>query len=117
MKKRLRCLLTSVIALFSLSGCGGAKSAASKGYAKWKQYQYDYLVKLGGKKSDVKFNSCEYVYVEDSGTEVAGSLKDSCFYDVIFTLFPNESNAFRDECYFAYYPNTDSIQSGATSQI
>ncbi len=60
--------MASLFTLFSLSGCNQIKSVTSKGYEKWKQKQYDYLDSVSGKKSDVKFNSCEYVYIKVSGT-------------------------------------------------
>ena len=76
MKKRWVCLMASLFTLFSLTGCNQIKSAASKGYEKWKQKQYDYLDSVGGKKSNVKFNSCEYVYIEASGTMAVGTMEE-----------------------------------------
>ncbi len=116
MRKRWMCLMASLFTLFSLTGCNQIKSAASKGYEKWKQKQYDYLDSIGGKKSDVKFNSCEYVYIEASGTMAVGTMKDSCYYDVVFTLYPNK-NPYKYEGYFVYYADTDSIKEGATKSI
>ncbi len=101
-----------------MTGCDETKSTASKGYEKFKQNQYDYLENVGGKKSDVKFNSCEYVYIEASGTEAVESLKNSVYYDVIFTLYPdNKTKSFTSEGYFVYYADTDRVKEGATKTI
>ncbi len=117
MRKRWMCLMASFVTLFSLTGCNQAKSAASNGYEKWKQNQYDYLDSVGRKKSDVKFNSCEYVYIEDSGTKPAGNLKNTCYYDVAFSLYPNENNSFKSEGYFVYFAETGTVKEGATKSI
>ena len=107
----------SVVGIMSLmlTSCSAAKSAAQKGYDKFKESEIDYLVNtLKGSKSDVSFDKCSYVYLEKSGTQSIGTLKGAVYYSGKMTL---KASNYSYDYYFVYYSETDELQKNATKLI
>lgn len=88
--------VSSFIFAITLTACQ-SESLPQKGYNQWKKQIDDYYASLGS-SIQFKANYASYAWIIDSGTEDVGTLKDSVWYKVNYTV----SATTISQSYFTY---------------
>ena len=80
----LKVAVSSFIFALALTACQSG-SLPQKGYNQWKKQINDYYASLGS-SIQFKANYASYAWIKGSGTEDVGTLKDSVWYKVNYTV-------------------------------
>ena len=107
MKKRFTILTLIPIILFS-SGCS-VKTVPSKGYESIKTYNSVLFVAHGLTGTELKYTSCDYVWLQKDGREKLENLKNAVYYRVAsYVMDGTTKRDFLD--YYVYYGEDERLQ-------